>query len=549
MNIINSFNTLRTATACACIALAASASAATVDFGEIEAGKTYSFSKGDEVKGTYTAPDDGSYKFVFTGHEVAVYPDQTYDQPIEHTFFYGDNSTRNWIVPLKEGQTVYLYSSAKSTISNGTMMLAAPPSSLELTSTSPSLEPGSPNYYGGTLSAAQYYRMTFFFNEQVTCTSASLRFPDGSYSPCATQISGSSIQVGFSSQIMDAYREGKLQKGDVATIRLVGVRCADYPDIRYGSNGRLEVEFTVDAKPAELVKMVNGPTTGMENFLSYYMPGDPNGIITMEFDADLADKNQHSSYARITYGNPEDLEHTVYTENLPMTIDGSTITIDLTGKLRRSVDMVPGVAPESQQKYIALRVGNIYSADGQSVFTGSMSSASAFNYAYNVQTVSYTFASDFTPATGTAINAGNPVEIWIMNGTRATFDSMKLSYTKGGAPAETILGKDEFETSADPDDADAVLVNFTMPDLGADPGTTVTVLPGNLFFADGMDHSADIIGEYYWEKGSGIEAVESAAKADVYSVTGVCVMRDATRADLRSLPAGIYIYGKEKIVR
>ena len=55
MNIINSFNTLRTATACACIALAASASAATVDFGEIEAGKTYSFSKGDELKGTYTA--------------------------------------------------------------------------------------------------------------------------------------------------------------------------------------------------------------------------------------------------------------------------------------------------------------------------------------------------------------------------------------------------------------------------------------------------------------------------------------------------------------
>lgn len=535
----------------ASLAFAGLSQAKTIDFGEIEVGKTYSFQQGDELKGTYTAPTDGSYKFVFTGYEVAVYPDQNYDIPIEHTFFYGANSTRNWMVPLTAGQKVYLYSDAKSTISSGTMTLAAPPTSLDLTSVSPGLEPGSEDYYGGMLSASQHYRMTFFFSEQVTCTSASLRFPDGTYSNCATQISGSSIQVGFSSQIMDAYHEGKLKKGDIAKIRLVGVKCSDYPDIRYGSNGRLEVEFTVADKPLELVEMVNGPTTGMEDFLSFYMPSDPKGLVTMEFDGDLADIKTAGTFASLTYGNPEDLEHSIYVEYLPISVEGTKLSIDLTGKLRRPIDMVPGISPEAAQKYIALRVGNLRSADGQFAFTGSMSSASAFNYGYNVKTLSYTFATDFTPARGAKIQAGVPVELWIMNGKRVSFDNLKIAYVSNGVPAETVLEKKDLEISDDPEDAEALLVNFTMPDIDADNGTAVTLVPGNLFFADGTDHTSDVTGNYIWDDCSGIADIdaETVTKADVYSVTGVRVLRDAAPDDLLKLPAGTYIYGKKKIIR
>ncbi len=539
---------IRTAAAFAVFAFAGTVSAAVNNLGEIEMGKVYAFSQGDEVKGTYTAPETGMYKFVYTGLEIPVYPDDTYDVPVEHTFFYGDG-TRNWMVPLEEGQKVYFYSSSKSTMSDGTMMLAAPPESLELTSVSPGLEPGTEGYYGGELSASRHYRMTFFFSDQVTCTSASLRFPDGSYSSCATQISGASIQVGFSTQIMDAYREGKLKKGDTAKIRLVGVRCTDFPDVRYGSNGRLEVEFTVAGKPIELERMVNGPKPG-ESMLSYYLPGSDSGIISMEFDGDIAVNAQNPAYALLVYGNPEDLEHQVYNERVPVTIDGNVLKIDLTGKLRRPIDMVPGIAPEAAEKYIALRVGNVCSTDGQAAYTGSMSSFSTFNYAFTIETLSYTYATDFTPARGASVWKGCPVELWVMNGSRISFDNITLSTVRGGEPVEVVIGKDDLEISADPDDEEALLVNFIMSDLAADDGAAVTVTPGNVFFADGVDHASDLVGSYVWTNESGVDATEAVAdgKADVYSVTGVRVLRDASRADLRTLPAGVYIHGNRKVI-
>lgn len=547
MTIDRIFKKARMIALCSFLAIAGTVLAETKDFGEIVMGTTYSFSQGDELKGTYTAPADGSYKFVFTGFEIAIYTDETYSTPVDYTFFYGENGTRNYMVPLAAGRKVYLYSSSKSTISSGTMMLAEIPTSLKMVNVSPGLEPGTDAYYGGLLSASLHYRMTFFFSERVTCTSASLRFPDGTYSPCATQISGASIQVGFSSQIMEAYKEGKLQKGDTARIRLVGVKCVDYPSLRYGSNGRLEVGFAVDAKPAELVEMVNGPTTGMADFLSYYMPGDSHGIITMEFDGELADKDRFGSYARLTYGNPEDLEHQLYIESLPIEIEGGRLSIDLTGKLRRPIDMIPGISPEAAEKYIALRIGNLYSADGQFVFTGSMSSFSSFNFGYPVKTVTYTFATDYTPGRGARVQAGTPVEIWIMNGARASFDNLKFSYVKNGEAAETLLEKSALEISADPEDPDATLIHFAMPDLGADQGSKVKVVPGNLFFADGQDHSSDMAGEYVWGTDSGVASVEVPVSADVYTTTGVCVLRNATSADIMRLPAGIYIHGGKKI--
>lgn len=540
---------IKIATVFAILMFANTAFAALNDLGEIERGKEYSFSQGDEVKGTYTAPATGMYKFVYKGFEIPVYPDENYDLTVEHTFFYGGDGSRNWMVPLTEGQKVYLYSSALSTIGSGTLMLADSPESLDLVSVTPGLEPGSEGYYGGELSASLYYRMTFFFSEQVTCTSASLRFPDGTYSNCATQITGSSIQVGFSTQIMEAYREGKLKKGDTAKIRLVGVKCVDFPDIRYGSNGRLEVEFTVAAKPLELVRMYNGPVPG-DKMYSYYIPGDENGIISMEFDGEIAVNGQNQAFALLGYGNPEDLEHPVYREYVPVTIEGNTLKADLTGKLRRPIDMIPGISSEAAEKYIALSFGNIYSPDGQMAFTGSMSSFSTFNYAFTIETLSYTFASDFTPARGTTVRSGDPVEIWIMNGRRTSFDNIKLTTVKNGEVFEKVLGMEDIQISEDPDDADAMLVNFTMPDLGADEGATVNVTPGNIFFADGVDHASDVVGSYIWSNNSGIDEVVSTdlEPNDVYSVVGTLILKDAAREDLRKLPAGIYIYGKRKIV-
>ena len=58
---------------------------------------------------------------------------------------------------------------------------------------------------------------------------------------------------------------------------------------------------------------------------------------------------------------------------------------------------------------------------------------------------------------------------------------------------------------------------------------------------------------YYYKVANNYSAVDSLESvdgdsADVYNMQGVRVLRSVTADDLRSLPAGIYVYGNRKVV-
>ena len=221
-----------------CAAAPVVVQAETLDFGEIEVGKTYDYSRGDEISATYTAPEDGTYKVIYVGADVPGYTEAEHVNIIEHTFSWGADGEKCWSIPMKAGQTVYFYSSSRQTLGDGSFKIAARPEALLLEKTSPSLEEGNPNYYGGKLSVSSTFRFTFYFSEPVAATSATLRYPDGTYSSVPMHIGGSNIEISLHEEMMNAYREGKLKNGDTMKIRIVGVKCADYEDIRY--NGRDE---------------------------------------------------------------------------------------------------------------------------------------------------------------------------------------------------------------------------------------------------------------------------------------------------------------------
>ena len=59
----------------------------------------------------------------------------------------------------------------------------------------------------------------------------------------------------------------------------------------------------------------------------------------------------------------------------------------------------------------------------------------------------------------------------------------------------------------------------------------------------------ELVYTYIVSKGGGIDAVgENAAPADVYSVDGRIVMKNAIASDIKTLPAGIYIVAGKKVV-
>ena len=534
-------------TAVICASAPGSIAAETLNFGELVPGQEYSFHQGDEIIATYTPPAAGSVKMIFTGQDITAYttPEHnTDDINLSYTFSWGANGTKVLVYNLAEGETLYFYSSSTQTIGDGTMTVGVKPTSISLIETSPSLDQG-------LFSCSTYYTISYLFDEPVQATSATLRYQqDGEtkYVGIPMTVGNSSIDVKVSESLMNLYREGVISEGDEVTIRIVGVRSSAYDDVRYGSNGRLETKFKVAAKPAEIVSTTNFPDTGMTDFLSYYLPGDPAGIVSIEFDREL-NANREPSVS-LSYGNPEDLEHQMYFENLNYKYEGRKFSADLTGKLRRPTDMQPGISTESAQKVILLSIGDLYTSDGQRVYTASESAYTRFGIGYNIKVLDYVVATDFTPARGGQVKADTPVELWILNGTKCMFDGIDLTYTKEGQKQRLSLPKEQLDVKADPDDTDALLINFDMPDLGADPDTEVELDLFGLIFADGLDHSDNVHGYFKWNASSGIQNVDEAenATADVYSVDGIRVLACASEAQLRQLPAGLYIMNGRKVV-
>ncbi len=523
------------------------AAAETFDFGALEPDTIYEYSQGDEVSGYYTAESDGPVKIVFTGQEIPGYSDAAHTElNRNYQFSYGAAGERLHTYQMTAGEVLYLYSSSASTISSGTMMVAGKPETLNFLYSSPSTDPESPYYYGGSLSASTYYRLSLFFDQPVQATSATLRFPDGTYVSVPMTYSNSGVTVVFNEQLMEAYRNATVKEGDEVTVRVVGVRCVDYDDIRYNGNGRIDVAFTVAAKPAELTGSVNLPTTGMPRMLSYYLPGDAAGIIEMEFDGELTADPR--TKATLTFGNPDDLEHSLYVEDLPAETEGNMIRLDLTGKRRRPKDMTPDVDEGSLQSQLTLTVSDVYSADGQRVYTGSLTNYTNFGYVYPVTTLEYVVAADFVPLRGTVLRSGTEMEIWILNGSKCMFDGVKTTFTANGVESALSIPLEELAVKPDPESNDDLLINFTLPDLGADHGCEVKVELLDALYADGLDHNPNVCAFYTWDDGTGVEAAEAdVTGADVFLLTGVKVRENALPADLRTLPAGIYIYKGRKI--
>lgn len=86
------------------------------------------------------------------------------------------------------------------------------------------------------------------------------------------------------------------------------------------------------------------------------------------------------------------------------------------------------------------------------------------------------------------------------------------------------------------------------------PGTYTLYIPegtfGDTSYAEnGRGHTNADIRETYVLGVTGVEGLAAdAAVGNVYSVTGICVLRDAKAADLNALPKGVYILNGKKIV-
>ena len=507
-----------------CAAVSVNA-AAPVDLGEMQPDVVYEYQSMVPVMGYYTPTESGVMRCYSTGEEISVYQDADHkNEIVSSNSFYSAVGEKVRVYSVTGGETVYFYNALP--IAGGTFRFSVGKEAIELGTVDPSTD--------DILSISTAYRAEIAFNVAVKCSKCTIEI-NGESAELTPDVSDSYVTVNWFNTLRQWYRDGKINEGDVLTLTLTGIRdeydSSNRPDFGDGV-GKLVLKYTMAGRPAELVSATGTPDSGVSDFMSYYLPGSDQGIVSLVFSEDL-DPECHP-IAEIQYGDPDNIEAGMYIEYPPVAVNGNTLTVDLQGVTRFPDEMVPGLPAQST---IALIVSNIKSADGQYVLTGQVASPLSYGFSYNLKSVVYSIAADWLPLPGSALGSGDDMEIWVLNGQQIMFDSVDFSYVRDGSSAVASVPFSALKVTVDSEDA--LLYNLTAPVMDADPDTDITVSFGGLKCADGLDHSSDIFVKYKASTTGISEVTGDDSDAVYFDLTGRRVMTPTK---------GIYISNGKKII-
>ena len=346
---------------------------------------------------------------------------------------------------------------------------------------------------GSQFSAAANY-VSFTFNKPVKVTSAQLKV--GSVTKALTaNTTGNAVSVEPKSVLAALYADGTLKAGDTFSVELLGVQTSDGAE----SLGTVSVNYVAAAAPTTLVSSVNTPGNGRDTFLSYIMPDDETGVVTLQFSGDLTTSGVS---ATLNYGNVE-YENESYIEALEVTYPtSSSIAIDLRGKLRTPEIMLPSSAKAAEyEKYddlcrITLAIKGVKDTEGNYALSDIQGALGSYSFTYAYEKVNYALTYEFTPGANAEFT-GNNIELWLREtGGKMSFDGVKFEYTSAGVAAETVVPMSEITVEADADDADARIFTIPTSAIDADGGTAVNITLDNVKTPDGLDHSSDVTVSY-----------------------------------------------------
>lgn len=488
--------------------------AADLDIPQLELGKTYEYSAFQKVYAQYTAEKDGVLTLTNSspyGTFLSQFESRYVSVAESVTLQTASNGVLT--VNVEAGKTYYFYQFMMDSGSFVAQMDQAGATTIELESTSPE--------QGEALSILSDEGLSLTFSLNVKFDKVTLSCASASSEVEYNITSGKYVSISTTNTLSTWIENGTVQAGDEITITLENVRSADDESIKYGTNGTLTLTYKAPGKAVNLTNVEGASLDNVSEILSYYDVNNPAGKITLTFDGNLQNTPDDAPTCNLTFG---DLETTsFYSEDLPVTINGNQLTIDLTGKIRRYEDMIPGIDLSTlDSQNIVIKLSNVKSEDGEFVKATQPGAIGSFSFSFNLKEINYSIASQFTPEGGILGN-NTPMEIWIQNGKDIQFDGIKFEYTENNE-VKSVVVKD-FEKTADELNESDITISFTSPEINADKTSTITVSLDNLVVPDGIDHSKDITATYIKEfciLTSSIEdnaEMESVAKGTILTLT------------------------------
>ena len=501
-----------------------------VDFGKMALDKEYQVA-GDfnDYKGYFVAEKTGTLTATASfGCLLLPYTDPECLQAAAYNHIYLDNG-ESFSLDVEAGKTYYLF--LGFSMSDGNFKLSMDTDkSIKLLSSTPA--------NGSVFDVSEGGIVSVQFNNQVNVASVMISC-NQTMTEIPYNVQGTDVAIDIKNRIFGLMENGNLKEGDQFAIILDGITSLYDENVIYGEDGSLVLTYQLGKLPVTLDSTVN-----VENnpFLSYWSKDNEKGIIKLIFNGELMSHEQRakSGVASITYGELESESSEYYSENVPYTIQGKELTIDLTGKLRRAKDMV---ASASVYPTINIKVKDIRSADGRYAYFPGKGGLGSYSFDMAYQEVKAEPVADFVPSDGSTLDGQDFIEIWVLDYKTIQHDGVMFSFETDGKMHQVVVT--DFEVKADTENEGAYLLKVKVPEevKNANRQTDVKVSFSNLQCIDGLDHSADLTATY--RVATGIKEVVNGNQAEkIYQMNGVKV----NGKNRKQLPNGLYIVNGKKVL-
>ncbi len=500
-----------------------------IDLGRLELNKEYQLKDDfNDYKGHFVAPRNGTLTVTSSnGCLMLPYMDEECENAISYVHSSIAGYTKEtYDIPVTEGNTYFFLKDF--CMSSGVVVLTMNDTpTIEIDRVQPET--------GSTYMLTSGDNISITFNKAIFAGGAELLAGTKSI-PLNVSVWGSFLSLDVKNSLMGLMKDGTLKSGTRFTIRIHNVRSVANEALLYGTDGTIELSYVCGDMPVSLVG-----TEGIEGakFLSYWMKGDEAGKVKFIFDGEIlsAEGRESEAIFSLNYGEME-AEGEFYTETLPFVVEGNTISVDITGKLRRPQDMI---ASGKTYEKMVLRLNGVRDSKGNFAYNDASGTLGSYTFDMPYEEITADVATEFIPRSGQSLTGVKEIEIWISDYEKLRHDGILFTYGEGEPSSEVVK---DFSAVKDTEFEGAYILTVPVPAAAASHAN-VTVTLNDLLCADGMDHSALLTATYVQPDASGIEnaVVNALQPKAVYSLSGVKMPTD-TRSE------GIYVIdGKKTLIR
>ncbi len=447
---------------------------AQVEMIDLELDKLYTGKAFEDASFRFTAPETGNLLLV--GNAGAVkFTDATFTQiaPDNECSWlggFGDNTT--YEVPVVAGEIYYI--GVRNKMDNWSFTASMNKNtSVELVSTTPAaLELYTLTHQSGMV--------VFTFNtaisvESVTASTGTTTVTIDRWNCYTTDVS-----IELKETVKSWFDSGIIKQGDKFTVTLTGVRSALDETILCNGDGIVSVEFICAGMPTQLTS-----ESSPEKFLSFFSLNKEDGIIILTYDGELSTTDLPR--ATLGYGDVE-AEGEYYTESLPVSVEGRSITVDLRGKRR-----IPSEMTVSGTDYgmMNVSVNNIIDINGNHVYADGQGNFGSWQKSFPYEMIAQDLTSEFVPASGALLTGVDVVELWLSNPDAISFNGVTITFKDLSGISQTVEYTNE-QCNYNNAGVDGITLQIPIT-AEMQNGSNVTVTLKDTEFTDGVERIIEAI--------------------------------------------------------